>query len=128
MGHTIPLARHMGGAKTLNQIAAHFFSPGLHFDVRNYCATCPQCQLVARKMKSHRAPQNPVEVETQPFRKIVIDVIGELPSTTTGYKYILTIVHYGTRYPEAIPLISTNSKAVVEALVQYFCKVGTPKN
>ena len=85
VGHTIPLAGHMGGAKSLNRIAAHFFWPALHFDVPNYCATCPQCQLVARKMKSHGAPLNPVEVETQPFRKIAIDIIGELPSTTTGY-------------------------------------------
>ena len=56
-------------------------------------------------MKSHRAPLNPVEVETQPIRKIAIDIIGELPRTTTGCKFILTIVDYGdygTRYPEAM--------------------------
>ena len=39
----------------------------------------------------------------------------------------MTIVDYGTRYPEAIPLRSTNSKAVADALVQYFCKVGIPE-
>ena len=54
--------------------------------------------VVARKMKSHRAPLNPVKPETEPFRKIAIDIVGELPRTTTGHKYILTIVDYATRY------------------------------
>ena len=55
VGHTIPLEGHMGGNKTLERIAAHFFWPGLSFDVRKYCATCPQCQVVARKLSSTRA-------------------------------------------------------------------------
>ena len=69
-------------------------------------------------------PLKPVEVETQPFRRIAIDIIGELPRTTTENKYILTIVDYGTRYPEAIPLRLANSKTIADALLQYFCKVG----
>ncbi|KAK3732350.1 hypothetical protein QZH41_000535 [Actinostola sp. cb2023] len=84
-------------------------------------------KMVARKMKSSRAPLNPVEVVTEPFKKIAIDIVGELPRTTTGYKYILTIVDYATRYPEAIPLRTTNSKTIADVLVQYFCRVGIPK-
>ena len=126
VGHTIPLSGHMGSKKTLDRIAAHFSWPGLSFDVRKYCATCPQCQLVARKLKSKRAPLKPVEIVTEPFKKIAIDIVGELPRTTTGYKYILTIVDYATRYPEAIPLRTTNAKTVAEALIQYFSRVGIP--
>lgn len=126
VGHTIPLSGHMGAKKTLERIAAHFFWPGLSFDVRKYCATCPQCQMVARKLKSKRAPLRPVDVVTEPFKKIAIDIVGELPRTTTGYRYILTIVDYATRYPEAIPLRSTSSKAVADALIQYFSRVGIP--
>ena len=126
VGHTIPLSGHLGISKTHSRIATHFFWPGLHFDVRKYCATCPQCQLVSRKMKSNRAPLKPVEIVTQPFKKIAIDIIGELPRTTTGYKYILTIVDYATRYPEAIPLRSISSKVVADALIQYFSRVGIP--
>ena len=89
-------------------------------------ATCPQCQLVARKLKSKRAPLKPVEIVNEPFKKIAIDIVGELPRTTTGYKYILTIVDYATRYPEAIPSRRTNAKTVAEALIQYFSRVGIP--
>ena len=126
IGHTIPLSGHMARKKTVERITAHFFWPGLHFDVRKYCATCPQCQVVARKLKSSRAPLKPVDIVTEPFKKIAIDIVGELPRTTTGYKYILTIVDYATRYPEAIPLRSTNSKTIADALIQYFSRVGIP--
>ena len=124
VGLTIPLSGHMGSKKTLERIAAHFFWPGLSFDVRKYCATCPQCQVVARKLKSKRAPLRPVDIVTEPFKKIAIDIVGELPRTTTGYRYILTIVDSATRYPEAIPLRSTSSKAVADALIHYFSRVG----
>ena len=128
-GHTIPRSGHMGNAKSLaDRIAAHFFWPGLSFDARKYCAILVHgaTEFVARKLKTNRAPLKPVEVVTEPFRKIAIDIVGELPRTTTGNKYILTIVDYATRYPEAIPLRTISSKAVANALMQYFCKVGIP--
>ena len=78
----------------------------------------------SKKVESHRAPLRPVEVVTEPFKKIAIDIVGELPRSTSGYKYILTIVDYATRYPEAIPLRTTDSKAIADALIQYFSKVG----
>jgi hypothetical protein len=83
--------------------------------------------MVARKMNSSRVPLNPVEIVTEPFKKIAPDIVGELPRTTTGYKYILTIVDYATRYPEALPLRRTNLKAIADALIQYFCRVGFPE-
>ena len=127
IGHTIPLSGHMGTSKTLSRIGTHFYWPGLAFDIRKYCATCPQCQLVARKLKSNRAPLSPVAFVTEPFRKIAIDIVAELPRSSTGYKYILTIVDYATRYPEAIPLRSVSSKTVADAIFQYFCRMGIPQ-
>ena len=82
--------------------------------------------MVGRKLKSKRAPIKPVEIVPEPFKKIAIDIVGELPRTTTGYKYILTRVDYATRYPEAIPLRTTNAKTVAEALIQYFSRVSIP--
>lgn len=51
-------------------------------------------------------------------------MIGPLPETDQGYKYILTI---GTRFPEAFPLITTTSSDVADSLVHLFTRVGIPK-
>ena len=65
-----------------------------------------------------------MDIVTEPFKKIAMDIVGELPRTTTSYTYILTIVDYVTRYPEALPFRSTSSKAVAHELIHYFSRVG----
>ena len=44
-----------------------------------------------------------------------------------GHRYILTLVDYTTRYPEAVPLNKINTKAVAEALLNIYSKVDIPK-
>ena len=56
-----------------------------------------------------------------------MDMVGPLPRTEDGHRYILTIVDYGSRYPDAIPLRTTSSQDVAEALLEYFSWVGLPK-
>ena len=41
-----------------------------------------------------------------------------------GHQYILTLVHYATRYPEAVPLKKITSEAVAEALLETCSRVG----
>ena len=64
----------------------------------------------------------------EPFQRIAIDLIGPIaPITEQGHRYILTIVDFATRYPEAIPLKSVETERVAEALLSVFCRVGFPK-
>ncbi len=41
--------------------------------------------------------------------------------------YILTLVDYATRYPEAIALPSIETERVAEALVDMFSRLGIPE-
>lgn len=56
-----------------------------------------------------------------------MDMVGPLPPTEDGYRYVLMICDYGTRYPEAFPLRTTSSKDVAEALEHLFSRTGFPK-
>jgi len=49
------------------------------------------------------------------------------PPTEKGNKYILTMMDYATRYPEAVPLKDIQAKMVAEALLNMFTRVGVPK-
>ncbi len=44
--HCNPMAGHLGQATTLNRLMARFFWPGIHENVRRWCAACRECQLV----------------------------------------------------------------------------------
>lgn len=45
----------------------------------------------------------------------------------SGHQYILTIMCAATRYPEAVPLHSITTKAVVKELVKFSSMSGLPK-
>lgn len=66
-------------------------------------------------------------IMTEPFQRIAVDIVGPLqPVTDRGNRYILTIIDYATRYPEAIALQGIEAERVTEALVDVFSRVGVP--
>ena len=95
-------------------------------EVAQLCRTCPQCQKTAR-VDGHRAPLQPLPIIDVPFQRIAMDMVGPLPRTPSGHRYILVICDYTTRWPEAIPLKSTDSEHVAEQLIQFFSRFGVPE-
>jgi len=62
------------------------------------------------------------------FKRIAIDLVGPISSVSEGgFLYILTIVDYTTRYPEAGPLKHISTEEVAEALVSVYSRVGLPE-
>ncbi len=47
-----------------------------------------------------------------PFKRIAMDIVGPLPRTVRGNKFILVICYYATKYPEAVPLKTIDSETV----------------
>ncbi|KAL7834718.1 hypothetical protein SRHO_G00289650 [Serrasalmus rhombeus] len=56
-----------------------------------------------------------------------MDVVGPLPQSQQGNRYILVICDYATRYPEAFPLRKVKAHQVVNALIQLISWVGIPR-
>lgn len=57
-----------------------------------------------------------------------MDLVGPLPKSAKGHQYILVLVDYATRYPEAVPLRKATTKAVARELFLLFSRVGIPKD
>ena len=64
----------------------------------------------------------------KPFKRVAIDLVGpiSLPSEE-GHRYIMTLVDFATRYPEAVPLKTIDTETVAEALVDIFSRLGVPE-
>ena len=62
----------------------------------------------------------------QLFQRITMDVVGPLPRTQGGNRFIWTICDYATRYPEAFPLLSVEAPRVAKELIKMFSHVGIP--
>ena len=126
LAHEIPLAGHLGKKKTVERILQRFYWPTLYRDVAEWCRTCEQCQKHSA-VKNLRAPLVPLPVIEEPFTRIAMDIVGPLPRSSTGNKYILVVCDYATRYPEAIPMRTVDAEHVAEELVTMFARVGVPR-
>jgi hypothetical protein len=65
-----------------------------------------------------------------PFQRVAVDLVGPIQLVTDrGNRYILTLVDFATRYPEAVALKCIETERVAEALVDtcIFCRIGVPK-
>ena len=56
-----------------------------------------------------------------------MDLIRPFHWSTRGYRFVLVLVDYATRYPEAVPLCTISAKSVAQALFQVISRVGIPK-
>ena len=90
------------------------------------CKCCPTCQKTAQG-SLRKAKLVPLPVIEVLFTTIAMDMVGPLPRTEEGHRFIQTIVDYGLRFPDAIPLKTTTSQDVAEALLEYFSQVGLPE-
>eukprot|EP00731_Ephydatia_muelleri_P014661 Em0008g381a len=107
LAHSIPMAGHLSKHKTTDRVLQRFYWPALRADVAEYCRRCETLMDV-------------------PFERIAMDVVGPLPRTSSGNKYVLVICDYATRYPEAVPMKSVDAEKVAEELVKMFARVGIP--
>ncbi|XP_035266158.1 uncharacterized protein LOC118223565 isoform X2 [Anguilla anguilla] len=123
LAHTHLLGAHLGAEKTYERIIERFYWPGVKRAVEEYCRHCADCQLHSPKVK-YKNPLIPLPIIEVPFHRIAMDIVGPLPRSSRGHKYILVILDYATRFPEAIPLRTATGKAVARELFLLFSRVG----
>ena len=62
----------------------------------------------------------------EPFQRIAMDIVGPLPRTPAGNRYVLVVCDYATKYPEAFLLRSIEAEVVAEQLIVIFSRVAIP--
>ena len=108
IAHSVPMAGHLGRDKTTQRILQRFYWPSVRHDVAEYCEVC---QKVSRKGVPP-APLIPLPVVDDPFQRVAMDIVGPLPKSRSGKRYILVLCDYATRYPEAVALRSIEAETM----------------
>ena len=117
---------HMSRNSVVKHISKSFYWPTLWRDVRIHVQSCDTCQRVS-KVNPKKAPMVRREVVTVPFERVSIDLVGPLPKSRGGYKYLFTYIDNASRWPEAIPLRSITSKSVISAFETICLRNGFPR-
>ena len=95
-------------------------------DIQSYIKSCDACQKATRNYAYHKAPLQPMPV-TEPFMRVHMDILGPLPETPEGNKYILSVVDSFTGWIECIPMKNQQADTVAKLLYrEIFCRYGSP--
>ena len=127
LAHETLLTGHLGIKKTLDRVVSEFFWPGVCGDVARFCKSCDICQRTIQKGRVTKVPLGKMPLIDTPFKRVAVDIVGPIePRSDKKSRYILTMIDYATRYPEAVALPSIETERVAEALIAMFSRVGIP--
>ena len=115
--HAHPLAAHLGAPKVLHRIRQHFTWPGMRKDIFSFCKSF----LLCAKRKAHgriKMPLQPMPVANYIWERMALDIVGPLPESRAGNKYILVMGDYNSRYCEAVPLGDQTAPSIAKAFIK----------
>ena len=128
LAHESIVGGHLGAKKTVDRITSNFHWPGVVADVARFCRSCDICQKTAPKGHTCKVPLGEMPLMEEPFKRVAVDLVGPIsPVSEKGNRYILTVVDFATRYPEAVALPKIETERVAEALLEVFSRVGFPR-
>ena len=107
---------HLGVQKPLGKVKERYYWPGYEADVVAWIQECRQCQ---KKKLPHQSQQAPLDTITSnyPFEKLSWDIMGPLPLSYTGNRYIVMITDLFSKWVEAFPVKATDTETLATLMV-----------
>ena len=118
---------HRAAASTVAFLQERCFFLGMHQAVKDTLLDCRQCQTKTRAGPPQRHTHRP-KLAGYPWQSISVDFVGPLPESPGGYKYLLTIRDWFSKWPEAIPTRDMKTSTVLRVLThEVFARHGFPE-
>ena len=96
-------------------------------DIKEYIKKCKSCQINKLTRKKTKLDMQITTTSTTPFEKIFLDIVGPLPLSINGNKYLLTLQDELSKYSLAIPIQTMDAETVSKNFVLHFIsRFGMP--
>ena len=126
--HDDQTGSHFGIDKTYQTIRDRYFWKGMFRDVENWIKSCTSCSTKKNPKVIGKAPLIPIPVDG-PFDRVAVDVLGPLPPSTAGNRYIIVFSDYLTRWPEAFCCPNADAQTVAKLLYnEIICRHSSPRS
>ena len=123
--HNCVLSGHLGAKKTREKLLQKFYWFGVREDVNNWVFCCDECGATKAPNKKPKAPLGSMPVGA-PLDRLSTDVLGPLPESNRGNKFILVVSDHFTKWVEifAIPdytAATCANKILNEVIARFGC-------
>lgn len=116
---------HPGTRTTRKLTAQKYFWPSMNADISHWTRTCIDCQ----KAKIQRHTYSPISSfpPSDRFQHVHVDIVGPLPTTAQGYRYLITLIDRVTKWPEAIPSTDITADRIADIIYRHWiARFGCP--
>ncbi len=125
MFHDDPTQVHQNADAMYYQISRRYLWQNMRKDIKEYAKTCFQCQQRGSMRQNNQKRTIP---PTDIFERWGVDIVGPLPITREGNRYIVVAMDYFLRWPEAKPLKTANADTVATFLYEeIICRFGASR-
>lgn len=114
--HSPPNCGHFGFYKTFSRLQEKYYWPKMRRDILKFVRSCTVC---GAQKSTNTAPMGIMGKEktvNYPFQVIAADLMGPLPRSKKGNKWLLVVTCWFTKYTLLFSLRSSKSKYIEEAL------------
>ena len=124
--HNSVLSGHLGKKKTREKILQRFYWFGLREDSNTWVAKCHVCGATKPPGRTPKAPLGDMVVGA-PMDRLSTDILGPLPETHRGNKYILVVSDHFTKWVEIFAVPDFTAKTCAEKILnEVIARFGCP--
>ena len=123
--HSESTRGHSGMNKARQKVTRRYYWKRMTDDIKEYVWTCDRCQRKKTiQLQKTQISMRSIPIPQKIFGQIGIDLVTMVESQ--GYKYILTVCDFFTKWPELIPIKDKKASTIAKELYLIFTRYGCP--
>ncbi|EFA04804.1 Retrovirus-related Pol polyprotein from transposon 412-like Protein [Tribolium castaneum] len=125
--HSSSISGHSGFHRTYRRIKENYHWQNMKKDIKKFIKNCQSCQINKTNRHPTKAPMEITTTSTRPFQRLGLDIVGPLPITENGNKFVLTIQDDLTKYSFAKAIRNHEAPTIANEFLDFIMIFGLPE-